>query len=93
MTNHKTLLALVFISMNSYSQEIVVPDQTVTPWSFPEDCRMLQYNAGAISKKLTEMYKDISENPTKKTKELEAIKNLSDVSASLAKTYEVFCKR
>ena len=93
MSNRITVLAIFFISINSFSQEVVVPDQSIPPWSFPDDCRLLKYNAGVISKKLTEMYEEISENPIKKPKELEAIKNLSDVSASLAKTYEVFCKR
>ena len=51
------------------------------------------HNAGAVSKKLTEKYQEISANPIANKKELEAIKNLSDINLSLAKTYEVFCKK
>ena len=50
------------------------------------------HNAGVVSKKLTEEYKEISNTPTANKKELEAIKNLSVISSSFSKTYEVFCK-
>lgn len=93
MINRNALLLVLFVSCNSYAQDILVQDQTLPPWAFPEDCRFLMHNAGVVSKKLAEEYQKVSNKPTANKKELEAIKNLSDISTSLTKTYEVFCKK
>ena len=83
------------------SQEIYPPDQTITPFSSPEDCRMIQWNAAVISKRVIEIYREIDKDIVSGTNvrdiraemQLDRAKKLSDISLSLSKTYEAFCKK
>jgi|TARA_B100001063_G_scaffold216424_1_gene218106 hypothetical protein len=87
------------ISISLHAQEIAESNQGISPFSSPEDCMILQYNSGVISKRLMNLYAQIDErflkNPDdKKIKDdLDAIKKLSDINLSIVKTYETFCKR
>ena len=89
--------SLVF-SESMYAQEIIESNHEIPPFSSPEDCLILQYNAGVISKRLINLYAKIDDRLVKNPHEtsiqvdLDAIKKLSDVNLSLAKTYETFCK-
>lgn len=87
------------ISISLYAQEIAESNQEISPFSSPEDCMILQYNSGVISKRLMNLYAQIDErflkNPDDKNikGDLDAIKKLSDINLSITKTYETFCKR
>jgi len=86
-------------SFSLHAQEIAESNQEIPPFSSPEDCLILQYNSGVISKKLMNLYAKIDDRFTKNPDDksiqgdLTAIKKLSDVNLSITKTYETFCKR
>jgi hypothetical protein len=88
-----------FTSFNLFALELVSPNENISPFSSPEDCLILQYNSGLISKKIMKLYLKIDEalmkNPqnSKIKSDLDAIKKLSDINTSLMTTYETFCKK
>lgn len=92
---------VIFFTGSISSQEIFSPNQNITPFSSPEDCRMIQWNAAVISKRVIEIYEKIDEEVTSGTStasksvdiQLDRAKKLSDISLSLSKTYEAFCNK
>ena len=99
----QNFLLIIVFSGAVFSQEIYPPDQTISPFSSPEDCRVIQWNAGVISKRVIKIYEEIdedvmSDNVDDQRKlsidiKLDRAKKLSDISISLSKTYETFCKK
>jgi|TARA_B100000963_G_scaffold273333_1_gene241520 hypothetical protein len=89
---------LSILAFNSAAQDTTLPNQDISPFSSPEDCLILQYNSGVISKKIMASFAEIDkkfvENPSNESieKKLDAIKKASDINLSLIKTYEAFCK-
>ena len=99
MTKFFLLGWLSTIAFNSAAQDITLPNQDISPFSSPEDCLILQYNSGVISKKimvaLAETDKKFVKNPSDASieKNLDALKKVSDINVSIIKTYEAFCKK
>ena len=91
--------ALSLSSLELTAQDLVEPNQTIPPFSMPNDCLVLQYNSGVLSKKIMQLYSEIDSKLIKNLgdksieNKLNAIKKLSDINMSIAKTYEVFCIR
>ena len=103
MIKIQNFLLMIIFSGAVFSQEIFTPDQTIPPFSSPEDCRMIQWNAAVISKRVIKIYEEIDEDIMSDNIDyqrrlsidikLDRAKKLSDISMSLSKTYEAFCKK
>ena len=99
MTKFFLIAWLSTIALNSVGQDITIPNQDIPPFSSPEDCLILQYNSGVISKKimaaLAETDEKFVKNPSDASieKNLDALKKASDINVSIIKTYEAFCKK
>tara|TARA_B000000609_G_scaffold43811_1_gene31657 strand:- start:188 stop:526 length:339 start_codon:yes stop_codon:yes gene_type:complete len=91
--------AIFLFSLESISQDVILPNDQISPFSAPEDCRLLQYNAAVMGKKVVKIYEKVEnvliENPQQDEVEahLKNAKQLADISLALTKQYEVFCKR
>ena len=99
MTKFFLIAWLSTIAFNSAAKDIILPNQDIPPFSSPEDCLILQYNSGVISKKIMAALAEIDEkfvkNPSDASieKNLDALKKASDINVSIIKTYEAFCKK
>ena len=97
--NKLVFTAIFLFSLNSVAQDVILPNDQISPFSAPEDCRLLQYNAAVMGKKVVEIYEKVEdvliENPQQDEVEahLKNAKQLADISLALTKQYEVFCKR
>ena len=95
----KKFLFFLLISCNSHAQNAVEPNTNITPFSMPEDCLYLQWNAAVIGKKAVELYLLAEPNMITKLNDdeiksiLMSAKNLADISSSLTRQYEVFCRK
>jgi hypothetical protein len=93
------LILLACVSLKSVSQEAVLPSTDMSPFSSPNDCRILQYNAAVIGKKVVEIYKQVEPQiiteGTKSNvqKQLENAGHLSHVAHMLSNQHLAFCKR
>jgi len=93
------IISVVLFGGNVLSQDVIVPNTEISPFSLPEDCLYIQYNAAVIGKKAVLIYETVEdliinnpESPKVQAHLLNA-KNLADLSISLTKQYEVFCNR
>ena len=93
------IISVVLFGGNVLSQDVIVPNTEISPFSLPEDCLYIQYNAAVIGKKAVLIYETVEDliidnpdNPKVQAHLLNA-KNLADLSISLTKQYEVFCNR
>ena len=99
MTKFFLIAWLSIIAFSSAAQDITIPNQDIPPFSSPEDCLILQYNSGVISKKIMAVLAEIDEkfvkNPSDVSieKNLDALKKASDINVAIIKTYEAFCKK
>ena len=99
MTKFFLIAWLSIIAFSSAAQDINLPNQDIPPFSSPEDCLILQYNSGVISKKIMAVLAEIDEkfvkNPSDVSieKNLDALKKASDINVAIIKTYEAFCKK
>ena len=91
--------AIFLFSLNSVAQDVILPNDQISPFSAPEDCRLLQFNAAVMGKKVVEIYEKVEdliiENPQldEVDAHLKNAKQLADISLALTKQYEVFCKK
>ncbi|MDA9141359.1 hypothetical protein N9O22_05315 [Gammaproteobacteria bacterium] len=93
------IISVVLFGGNVLSQDVIVPNTEISPFSLPQDCLYIQYNAAVIGKKAVLIYETVEDliidnpdNPKVQAHLLNA-KNLADLSISLTKQYEVFCNR
>ena len=95
----KILILLTCFSLGSISQEAVLPSTDMMPFSSPDDCLYLQYNAAVIGKKVVEIYKKVEPKiiteGTKASvqKQLENAVHLSHIADMLTNQHLAFCKR
>ena len=92
-------IGIFLLSADAISQDVITPNNQISPFSLPDDCRILQFNAAVIGKKAVEIY-EIGEDSVIETPQSDLIeahlmnaKQLADISLALTKQYEVFCKR
>ena len=99
MTKFFLIAWLSIIAFSLAAQDINLPNQDIPPFSSPEDCLILQYNSGVISKKIMAALAEIDEkfvkNPSDVSieKNLDSLKKASDINVAIVKTYEAFCKK
>jgi len=93
------IISVVLFGGNVLSQDVIVPNTEISPFSLPQDCLYIQYNAAVIGNKAVLIYETVEDliidnpdNPKVQAHLLNA-KNLADLSISLTKQYEVFCNR
>jgi len=90
---------LTFLCLGSVAQEVVLPSTDMRPFSNPNDCLLLQYNAAVIGKKVVKIYKEVEPkitiegNKVNVQKQLENAGNLSHIANMLASQYLVFCNK
>jgi len=95
----KMFIFLTFFCLGSVAQEVVLPSTDMRPFSNPNDCLLLQYNAAVIGKKVVQIYKAVEPQiiieGTKVNiqKQLENAGNLSHIANMLSNQYLVFCNK
>lgn len=95
----KILILFTCLSIDLISQEAVLPNTEMIPFSNPNDCRILQYNAAVIGKKVVEIYKEVEPiiitEATKPSvqKQLANAGHLSHIADMLTNQHLAFCKR